>query len=111
SAVTALTRRRISGRAADPDHTGWEQFDLKNQGQCIAFVNRGPLKGDLAPDAPADAEAWLRDYQPPSALRSYLSSGSPSSKTSSLRSVKDSRNHWESSRPTPLLPAPPNGAS
>lgn len=21
---------------------GWQQFGFKNQGQCIAFVNRGP---------------------------------------------------------------------
>ena len=50
-------------------------------------------------------------YQPPSARRSYLTSLSPSSKTRSFDSVNRSRNHSESSRPTPLRPAPPNGAS
>ena len=50
------------------------------------------------------------DYQPPSARRSWCSA-SPRSNTSSFRSVNASRNHWESSRPTPLSPVPPNGAS
>ena len=62
-------------------------------------------------DAPAGVAFQEVAYQPPSARRSYLTSLSPSSKTSSFDSVNRSRNHSESSRPTPLWPAPPKGAS
>ena len=69
-----------------------------------------------APEAPSHRNARTRPssqtipYQPPSARRSWCSA-SPRSKTSNFRSVNASRNHCESSRPTPLLPVPPNGAN
>jgi hypothetical protein len=69
------------------------------------------LLGGPTSELRIDLDSRIGSYQPPSARRSYLSSESPSSKTSSFRSVKDSRNHSESSRPTPLFPAPPKGAS
>ncbi len=60
-------------------------------------------RGAQQPDARA------LSYQPPSERRSWWSA-SPRSNTSSLGSVNVSRNHCESSRPTPLFFAPPNGA-